>query len=222
MPSAVYPNLFRMTYSGQLPEGEIFQHGFWITSEAGAPEEYGALGAAWTGYVGDLLNFTVPGLGVALKTIFNVGTSWSQGTIRQYHPETGVPYDDVYPHPIVGVAGTSTASPMPTEVSHCITVSNGRMSGRRRFNRWYMPAYIGGACTDVGRVLPQLCAVYGAHMGNWLTAREADTVPSSLCYYSGTGHEITAIASFHVGDVYDVQRRRRNALNEVRTNTPVV
>jgi hypothetical protein len=215
MPNALYDNLYRVTYSGELDGGEIFSHGWWISADGTGAADI--LSVRWGSAITSLLGMSASPYPVStVRDLFPSNVHWTQCKVQETAFLIPTPIGDPG---IAGIDETGGAGQtLPYQVSHAITVSNGRVIGKKRYNRWFMPPYATIVLGLDGRVLAGLETIYAAWLQNLATEHEAETPASSMCYYSHTGTpEKLALVDVRTDNVLDTHRSRRNALEGVRT-----
>lgn len=126
----------------------------------------------------------------------------------------------------VDPAHGATATALPPEVSVCASLSGG-LPGRSRNGRSYLPGLstlaLGGDGTLSADAPGDLSAQYAAYLSslNAFTGGGAGAGRFALCILSVTHNMVTPILEVKVGDVFDVQRRRRNGGPETYTTADV-
>jgi hypothetical protein len=116
------------------------------------------------------------------------------------------------------VPGTKSAyKNLPTEVAVVVSLRTGLVSRRGR-GRNYLPAPAVSEVADRGRLdhtrRDSMAAAYAAML--------ADVVSGATTYspavVSTVGQELNNVVQIRLGDVFDVQRRRRDDLSESYVN----
>lgn len=203
--------VFRATWSGTLPQNEIFaHHQMFYTSEAYTLDE---VATNLSTHITNLLSTSVFGVNT-MSGIFASTTQWTRLTLQNFDAAAGVAVGD--PH-YTALSDAGTGDPaLPNQIAHCVTIKADPF-GRRNMNRFYLPPYASGAgAQDAGVVESDVCDAVSA----WLHNQQAtliDTEPLlSMCVYSPTDHAVYKPIETYVGNYLDTIRRRRNKVREVR------
>jgi hypothetical protein len=205
-----YPFLFlKQTHLWNLPEGEVasctmgwLADGSWVLSPAMA-DAFGTRGVAlWT----------------AIKDRYHGLVKYKGSRIAQYNT-AGVTLH-TYERGVTPIDGTGTGDNLPTEVAVCCSLYTAQ-AGRRYRGRIFLPNVVSGQMTAYGRLATAAATDFAAGVAGYLNGFTADTVPFTSCVVSTTGQLLTPITQVSVGDIFDVQRRRRDALTEVRQTATV-
>lgn len=209
----ILPELWRITFNGETPGGEIFSHGMWVTADTGStPTNVGDAGDAWLdAFLGSSAVLVSPSTVLGL---FAIGVDWHTIVVRPYTIATGVP---ITLPTTFSIAHAGTASSMlPPQVAFVATLYNGRAIGRRKYNRFYLPPMGAVATNGAGRANSQLGNVINTAVVAGNTAMQALTPEVAMCYYSPTFHDVLALVDVQCDDVFDTQRRRDDQLTPVR------
>lgn len=110
------------------------------------------------------------------------------------------------------VTGAS-ASRLPDEVAMCVTLVSG-LPGRSRRGRCYLGGLAAGTIAQDGTFAGTQAQMAATHFGGFLA--NVDTAGWQPVIYSRVLGISTPIINVSVGTVPDVQRRRRNKLQELR------
>lgn len=204
--------LFKVSFSGDLETGEIFEHGMWMSAEvATTDEQVNSAASAWlTDFLGQ------PALSVGatdIRHLFDPSVHWTRVSVRAWSPTTDMPLRDPVDS-LIDVSGAGSGM-MPLQCTLCVTLWNGRTLGRRRYNRFFLPPMETSVLASTGRVFAGLPNDIATAVKVAGAATGAGTPPVSVVYYGTAGREILGLHAVKVGDVVDTQRRRRNALVEV-------
>lgn len=202
------------SYSG----GEIWSTGFYMGSEsadAGLPNEAG---------LGDI--------DTAWKTFFQsaqvkCGTNWTTTQIKGVQLlTTGVTDDGTQVYRAISPTynGTGSSMKMPPQVSLCATLTTAVSRGLASKGRMYLPG-VSIPIFDDGRISTTDAGYVATQLATFLSACNASTnLPGSVIlaskgkkplYIDGLNRVVT---NTRVGNVYDTQRRRRDALVETYQN----
>lgn len=133
----------------------------------------------------------------------------------------------VYYSPQTAVVGASASQALPPQIALVATLANSLPRGLATKGRMFLPgvnATIGADghinSTTVGNIATNLQTFFGAIMN------DADTPGRAVLASTGNAlqlrpGQIRNVTQVRVGNVYDTQRRRRNALMEAYTTKPV-
>lgn len=197
---------YRITVSGTLP-GETFNFGLHASGPAG--DAAGCATAAATALTDWWTDATDPG-----NAIFTNDISIVAVRAAELDPLTGKQIDAS--ESALALTGAAAGDMLPHEVSVAIT-TRGAAANRRDRGRVYMPPPAQSTSSN-GLFL----ALSAGHLANGFAIvinelQAAGFTPVILHPDQTT----TQIVELDVGDVFDVQRRRRNKLIEVRTRVGV-
>lgn len=118
----------------------------------------------------------------------------------------------------VDIAGTSEANALPADVAIVVSLRS-PVANRTGRGRFYLPQPTTDALTAVGRLDETAqSTIVDALLAAWTQANAAGESP---VIYSRTQRATREITSFNVGDLFDTQRRRENALTENRVSAPM-
>lgn len=194
--------LFRHVASGTYPGGETWSftlHTQGSATIAAAEAAWlAAVLAGWTGHWDGLISTQVSWTGTSTASLDTV-------SLKQITRMA-----DVVTHP-----GTAVGEPLPAQCTTCVSTLSAlaTRSGRGRF---YLPPF-GVASMSGGRVLAAsvTAAVAGAKaMFDSLLGAGLQPV-----LVNKTTKVVTPVTGFKFGNVYDTQRRRRDKLVEVYTQS---
>ncbi len=112
----------------------------------------------------------------------------------------------------VSLVGTDAGSALPADVAIVASLRTplANRSGRGRF---YLPQPAASTLTATGRLSTAAQTQILATLNN---AWSGYTTAGTPVVYSRTNRSTSIINSFNIGDLYDTQRGRESALNEVR------
>lgn len=198
--------IFRVTYSGVLPAGDIWTTGYHVTSTdtvSAVVESAGLwLTSFWNGVD------AAPGY----KTICNAGVVVTSSAAYELSPIA--PYKVVASERgIFDLAGTDVANSLPQEVSPLISMRTSTPGPGGR-GRMYLPCTATDTASAVGNLASAAATVIeNAAFNAWTVTNGAFFQP--VLFKRGTGGEIV-INEFNVPDVFAVQRRRVNKVSRTR------
>lgn len=221
----VAPDLFRVALSANIQDGEAMVHSLWIKNVA--PIGTGGLQGLADGLVLKWREFLqVPISGGAVGDSLCQRTVYRKASVYQVSPVTGRAVDIAESNFLPTDQGTSLQA-APTELAICVSLKTGK-PGRRNNGRLYLgglqPGLIG---PTNGRLTATPQLVIAASMARFLrgvrmigvsTGQQDIWEPHIHSTKFGVSSKITTVS---VGDVFDVQRRRRNKLSEARVSSAV-
>lgn len=195
--------------------GEIWQTGFMVgsaTQDASVPTQAWAdvVRNAWTTFhsqTGNFINYNYVFTGVKAVRLAKDGRY--DGT------------DPVESFPTTGVAGGYTGQVIPPQNALVATLIGGSGKGLGGKGRMYLP---GIACPidTTGHILQTTCQGIATNLAAFFNTIDANVdAPGHVINVSrghkaqlGAGNRNVKVNGVRVGNVYDTQRRRRNALKE--------
>jgi hypothetical protein len=203
--------LWRISYTGNMPGGDVFMHGMHLSTDDGvlisdvATRAQAAHTALLTTASGMQASFTTltQWLGVVVEKI-NV----ADGSVIQTDVAT------------VSRTGTQAGSATPGECAICVTFRTATVTRSGR-GRWYLPCPAAITLTQQGRLLAANVTQIVTSMSAFFTAIQTGLAGADAVVYSQKTASVASIVSFDVGDVIDAQRRRRNKLVESRSGAAV-
>lgn len=198
--------VFRLTAKGTLP-GETFNFGLHVTGAAGSAAAAASDGAA---AFADWWNDVTDGLGALVTADVSVvalhAAELDSVTLKQIDAA----------EESLALVGTSSGEMLPHECAVAVT-TKGAAENRRDRGRFYLPP-LSTSTVDGGRVGSATLAKLLNGAAIWFNELQAASYVPVILHPDGT---TTAVSRLSVGDVFDVQRRRRNKLLEVRVSTSV-
>lgn len=114
----------------------------------------------------------------------------------------------------VNLAGTATGNAFPADVAIVVSLRT-ELANRRGRGRFYLPQPAVSTGTAPGRLVAATQTALADALAN---AWAGFNVTASPVVYSRTSRATEDITSFNVGDMFDTQRRRENAVTEVRAS----
>ncbi len=216
-------NLFKVTWAGTIgTAGEIFAYSRWFSdtvTAVGTPTE---LADALADSVANMLAQPVtssspfPVLGDA----FPGEVLWTHMFVRAINPATGLQLGDTVERVLVANGGGLDAQALPNQVALAVSIRKGT-TGRRRWNRFYLPPLVIGATGGGDHVMVNVLQAISDWMVAEQTALLANTIPFTMVRYSKAGAQFDPPDATYIGSRVDVQRRRANKEVEVRTSDPL-
>ena len=211
------------TFSGLLPDSEIFSHRVHVAVEGAGSISQGQLSDVandMATHITEMLAAPITGgLFTPLSDLWPNGVQWTRLTARGVNVSTGAIILDPEYRELTdaGTGGTGAADSMPNQIAWCITLRRGSF-GRRNRNRWYLPPIVVSAR---GSTPSRIGSPYVTAMADWLpneqTRLAGESAASQMCVFSPTGHDANVATDCFIGDTLDTIRRRRNRIVEART-----
>lgn len=198
--------LYQHRFQGVLPAGDVFVFSWWSESSVTIDTAQGAA----TTWITDFWN----GVGAAdgYGTLCTAGVVVQRVTTGEITTATG--QQQSLREGDVALAGTAAGSALPGDVAIVVSLRTAlaNRSGRGRF---YLPQPAASTLAATGRlaVAAQTLIADSAE-----AAWDAANTVLTPVVYSRTRRATVPINTFNVGDLFDTQRRRENALTEVRTS----
>lgn len=116
----------------------------------------------------------------------------------------------------VSLVGADAGSALPGDVALVVSLRT-NLANRRGRGRFYLPQPAASSLTSDGKVnadtINDIIASLQAAWGPYNSATAAPVV------YSRTGRITTPVVRFDIGNLFDTQRRRENAVTESRTSS---
>ena len=201
--------LYQHRFQGVLPAGDVFVFSWWSESSVTIDTAQGAAVTwatnLWAGPGGSDGYASLCTAGVVIQRISTGEITMATGqqqTLREND---------------VSLAGTVAGNALPGDVALVVSLRTAlaNRSGRGRF---YLPQPAASTLAPTGKLLPAAqTTVADAAAFAW----NGSNTTLSPVVYSRTKRTTQGIVTFNVGDLYDTQRRRENALTEVRTSRPM-
>lgn len=197
--------LFQHRFMGALPAGDEFSFSWWNDTSLTIDTAHGNA-VTWAN---DFWNGVGAGTGYA--PLATAGVVLQRITTGEITPLTG--QQQALRETSVAHAGTAVGNALPGDV--CIVVSlRTPLANRSGRGRFYLPQPAASTLAADGRIAAaSVTALNTALFDAWTVSNGAGSNP---VVYSRTLRSSTAITTFNVGDLFDTQRRRENALTEVR------
>lgn len=202
--------LYQHRFIGILASGDQFSFSWWSDNSLTIDSSHGnAITWAETLWNGQ---DTLPGY----ATLCSADVSIQRITTGEISPLTG--QQQTLRESNVDIAGTSEANALPADVAIVVSLRS-PVANRTGRGRFYLPQPTTDALTAVGRLDETAqSTIVDALLAAWTQANAAGESP---VIYSRTQRATREITSFNVGDLFDTQRRRENALTENRVSAPM-
>ena len=202
--------LYQHRFIGNLASGDTFSFSWWSETSLTIDSSHGnAITWAETLWNGQ---DTLPGY----ATLCSADVSIQRITTGEISPLTG--QQQTLRESNVNIPGTSESSALPADVAIVVSLRS-PVANRTGRGRFYLPQPTTNALTAVGRLDETAqSTIVDALTAAWTQANAAGENP---VIYSRTQRATREINSFNVGDLFDTQRRRENALTENRVSAPM-
>ena len=202
--------LYQHRFIGNLASGDQFSFSWWSDNSLTIDSSHGnAIAWAETLWNGQ---DTLPGY----ATLCSADVSIQRITTGEISLLTG--QQQTLRESNVDIAGTSTSNALPADVAIVVSLRS-PVANRTGRGRFYLPQPTTDALTAVGRLDETAqSTIVDALTAAWTQANAAGENP---VIYSRTQRATREITSFNVGDLFDTQRRRENALTENRVSAPM-
>jgi hypothetical protein len=202
--------LYQHRFIGNLASGDVFSFSWWSETSLTIDSSHGnAITWAETLWNGQE---TLPGY----ATLCSADVSIQRITTGEISPDTG--QQQTLRESNVNIPGTSESSALPADVAIVVSLRS-PVANRTGRGRFYLPQPTTDALTAVGRLDETAQdTIVDALLAAWTQANAAGENP---VIYSRTQRATREINSFNVGDLFDTQRRRENALTENRVSAPM-
>lgn len=201
--------LYRNRFSGVCASGDIFVFTWWADSSA----DLATVSTAATTWATDAWDGV--GTGTGLAPLFTAGVILNRVSTGLVDVVTG--RQSALAEATVALPGTAPDPAMPADVALVVSLRTAlaNRSGRGRF---YLPQPAAATLTADGRLsaAQQSSAVEAARAAFAAFVATGDPV-----VYSRTMRATTRVTSLDIGDLFDTQRRRENALTQVRISATV-
>lgn len=215
--------LYKVTTSGTLDgTAEIFAYSQWVADSSGSGLK-GDLALAMAAAVASMLAQPIAGSSPAptVGDVFPSNVGWDLVQVREWNPATNKQVGDPASATVTLAGGGLAGQALPNQSSLAVSVRTGT-TGRRRWNRFYLPPMVIGATGGGDHVALSVCQA----LSTWLTdlngSLEATGSGYRLVKYSPAAGSFTNLDSTYIGTRLDTQRRRANAEPEVRVQDPFV
>ena len=216
------PTLFKVSFSGTIdPGAEQFVHSMWIddiTSNNSVGYVASELSGAITAMLATACTSSVPAANLGL--LFPDTVSWLLCEARQWNAATNAQVGPPAQVVLTDVGTGSGSFALPNQSSLAVSTRTG-LTGRRRWNRFYLPPMIITATAGGDFVNQNVCDA----LSDWLVALNlqlnALTPALGIAHYSpAAGTFSTPPDSTFIGNRLDTVRRRANQLTETRSISP--
>ena len=202
--------LYQHRFIGNLASGDTFSFSWWSDNSLTIDSSHGnAITWAETLWNGQ---DTLPGY----ATLCSADVSIQRITTGEISPLTG--QQQTLRESNVNIPGSAEANALPADVAIVVSLRS-PVANRTGRGRFYLPQPTTNALTAVGRLDETAqSTIVDALTAAWTQANAAGENP---VIYSRTQRATREINSFNVGDLFDTQRRRENALTENRVSAPM-
>lgn len=203
--------LWKISYTGNMPGGDIFMHGVHLSTDDGV-----LISAVMARAIAAHTALLTTASG--MQASFTTTTQWLGIIVEQIAVGDGSVIQTLVQS--VSRAGTNVNPPLPGECAICVTFRTAEISRSGR-GRWYLPCPANNTLTSTGRLITGNVTAIVTSMSAFFTALQSGLAGGNAVVYSKKEAAVNAIVSFDVGDVIDAQRRRRNKLVESRAGASV-
>ena len=202
--------LYQHRFIGNLASGDTFSFSWWSDNSLTIDSSHGnAITWAETLWNGQ---DTLPGY----ATLCSADVSIQRITTGEISPLTG--QQQTLRESNVNIPGSAEANALPADVAIVVSLRS-PVANRTGRGRFYLPQPTTNALTAVGRLDETAqSTIVDALTAAWTQANAAGENP---VIYSRTQRATREITSFNIGDLFDTQRRRENALTENRVSAPM-
>lgn len=197
--------LYQHRFHGHTAMGDIFVFSWWADSSRSTLAANTAA-VAWLNTVWD---GAVANSGYETLTTASVGVD--RVTTGLINPLNGQQLE--LAEQTVNVPGTAAGNALPADVAIVVSLRTA-LANRRGRGRFYLPQPAASSLAATGKIAAAgITNLANALQSAWVTYNLGGHVP---VVYSRTNRSVQAITSINIGDLYDTQRRRENAIAEVR------
>lgn len=166
---------------------------------------------------------TIPFDGNALANGLHTSTVYTDVKLYELDPDTGLTAD-IAQSAFSELARGNAADALPQEVALCATLETG-LPGRTRKGRIYLGGFVSPLVVPTtGRIQLSNAASYAGGLARFMQeSRDQDDTPDlyRAVVFSRKTSSVAPITRVSIGDVWDVQRRRRASLVEARQGVEV-
>lgn len=215
----------RVQILANLRDGETMAHTFWVRINSNLDAIDAAQTAAKVRDSWDKAARVVTGTN-SLLNLLTSETRYTKVLFYKMDEVTGRALDVGESAFAATMVGTSV-SPLPTEVAAAVTLLTGG-AGRHRRGRVFLGGFGRSAMEDsTARVAAGPSQTLSTHVANFCkdiaagSGTAADVGLREVVVHSLTRGTASRITQCQTGNVFDVQRRRRNKIVEVRTSAIV-
>lgn len=199
--------LCSMEFTTQQAESGLFTH--WITASDLATAE-----TAMAAFVTSL------GASTPFKALFPTNITWLTPKISEVDQATGVVIRTTFGTggPIINTG--SAASCMPAQLAVCVSLRSA-LAGKSQNGRYYLPSPIFSAYSSVALLTSTTQGVLTTALAAAHSAEISSDPSVTVVIYSRKLRALTTVLSLNVGNIPDVQRRRRNGQTEARVSVNI-
>lgn len=198
--------LYQHRFQGVLPAGDVFVFSWWSESSVSIDSAQGTATTWATNFWNGI------SAGPAFRTLITAGVVLQRISTGEITMATG--QQQQLRQTDVTLPGTAAGNALPGDVA--ITVSlRTALANRSGRGRFYLPQPAASTLAATGIIATAAqTTVADAAAAAWAVSNTT----ISPVVYSRTKRATTRITTFNVGNLFDTQRRRENALTEVRTS----
>lgn len=201
----------RLTMSGGLPGGEVWEAGFGLTTDDDS-EFTVANAKTWCDAFMGGFGSTPAGL----MAYYGPSTTFNPMRVEELSETTGEVVSRSLATTGATPTGSGSAAVLPNNVAVCVSLA-GFSAGPSHRGRFFLPAPLTTAGSPSGKMLAAFKTAVGNAVGNGFTnaASLAGTHFRLAFRHGATAYQPAKYAT--VGDVFDTMRSRRNKLVENRS-----
>lgn len=211
--------LYKATWSGTLGTEEIFAYSRWVTGTT--PNDQETIIDGLTDDVTNMLAQTVSlGPVAAIQQCFPEWVVWTELKLSPWDHATDKLVAGQTPayRPLTD-AGVDAGTPgLPFQCALAMTTRSA-LSGRRKYNRFYLPPMTAQSTDGQGDIDPTIADALALWWHLSMTSHAALSEPIVYCHYTRSipGPWTYPILDLYLGHRIDTIRRRRNKATEART-----
>lgn len=203
------PTIYQIRTEFATQYGEFAEWTHWITADT-QPHAAAAMQAYQTSLNSATAWKALFPSSIVMLGVVASGVDEATGTVVSTFAATGSP-------PLFTGA---PASCMPPELALCVSLRSG-FASKSENGRYYLPSPIFSALDSNAALTAANCTVVANAMAAAHSAEIASDPSVGLVIYSRKLRAVALVQTINVGNILDVQRRRRNGLAEVRKSVAV-
>lgn len=199
--------LYQHRFHGATAGGDIFVFSWWVDTAESSVTVMNDFAVDWiTAF------WNGPGGTDGYGSIATAATAITRVTTGEIAQATG--QQQTLAEEDVSLPGTSLDNTLPADLAIVVSLRT-QQANRQGRGRFYLPPPVVSTVDADGRITAAAVAtILDALEPAW----SAYNVAKTPVVYSRTARSIAPVTSFNVGDLFDTQRRRENALTEVRSS----
>lgn len=215
-------NVYKISTEGTIgTTPERFVYSQWIEDDSGTTtvdEAAAAMAPAVAAMLAQTCAASTPA--ATLGDLFPDTVVWTKVSARKWNITTNAQLGDPGDSVLTDVAGSGAgAFAFTNQTAFAVSVQTG-LTGRRRWNRFFLPPMIVTSRADGDHVHINVAQALSDWLVAWNDTIRAGSPAFHLVKYSPAAASIALLDSTFIGTRYDTQRRRANAETEVRVSDP--